>query len=151
MKKTILILSLCLLMVATSCKKEKDAPTITGPWSGTMDLYGNSFGILFDLEQTGTNLDGTFSFDDYSGLADLSSTSKIVGKNVTINSTQPDNSMRFKFIGTVNDAFDAIEGDYTVYIDGQIITDIWQISRDDSKKSAKKAGLGLEDFIRLLK
>jgi len=123
-------------------------PNLTGDWEGTMYLESDPFGILMELEQEGTELSGTWSFDDGSGLANLDSSSEVDGNDVTINFTVPVYGIEFEYEGEINDDFDEMEGTYVSTMGSSVITGTWEAEKVSSKSAGKaKINKGLKEFI----
>ena len=126
--------------------------SLTGTWEGTMTVTGATdvYAIVFTIEQSGTELTGTFEFSDGTGTSDFSSGSKLSGQDVTIKFTEPTYQMVFKFTGTVNDAYDEMDGDYTMTMAGGGLTGSWDVTKSSKKSAVNPNGKGIESFLKKL-
>jgi PKD repeat protein len=125
--------------------------SLTGSWEGTMYMDTDPFPIEFEIEQDGTDINGTFQFSDGSGHTTLGSGSEIDGQDVTIECsvTEGSTTLDLAFEGTVNDDFDQMDGDYTVYYLGSPIgTWGWSVEKTGKKSTLKMNGPGLDSFLK---
>jgi PKD repeat protein len=145
----------------TTLSKDLDVlPSLSGDWEGTMMLETSIFSFYLDIEQTGTELEGYFMFDDGSGYAEFTSGSEVDDDEVTIKFTiYSDINMNFKFEGDVNEDYDEMSGDYTFSSPGyQTHIDTWEASKTSSKSTGSSEGLQkagkenlLQNFIKAFK
>jgi hypothetical protein len=123
--------------------------TLAGTWEGELDLGGDIYGIVFEIEQDGSELNGSFSFDDGSGFANFSSISEIIDQEVTINFTVE--GLEFTFTGEVNNSFDEMNGTYTVTYLGSSAGGSWNAAKVILKSTNRLSkGKGLESLIKQL-
>lgn len=125
---------------------------MTGLWEGELDLYGNSYGLVFNIEQDGNSLSGYFEFSDGSGHTSFNTGCQISGQNVTISFVIYEESMSFSFTGIVNSSFDEMEGSYTVTIPGyNPASGNWFASKTAKKSTSYSiSNKGLEFFTKQL-
>jgi PKD repeat protein len=128
-----------------STSQEIEIGDLAGTWEGSLTLDTEVYGIVFELEQEGAELNGTFEFDDGSGLTDLTSGSEVDVRNVTIKFTEPGSTydLAFVFEGEINDDIDEMEGDYSV---AGLGGGTWNVSKAKKKSAVNPNGKGLESF-----
>jgi PKD repeat protein len=133
-----------------STSQDVEVADLTDTWTGILTLDTDEYPIILEIEQKGVELTGTFQFDDGSGLADFTSGSETDVRDVTIKFTVPDATypLPFKFIGTINDDVDAMEGTYT--ITGYTAGGDWSVTRGSKKSTVNPDGKGLESFRKKL-
>jgi PKD repeat protein len=124
--------------------------TITGTWDGSMLVSTETYIFSFDIEQSGSDLTGTFQFDDGSGLSNFGSSSEIDGQDVKITFTDPTYGMLFNFTGEVNDDFDEMDGTVTITL-GSTLTGSWSASKNGKKSTININVKGLDDLLKQIK
>jgi PKD repeat protein len=126
--------------------------SLTGTWEGEMTVDGSTdvYPIIFEIEQNGTELSGSFQFSDGSGYSTLGSTSEIDGQDVTIKFIEPSYSMNFTFTGQANTDFDQMDGDYTMTMSGGGLSGSWDVSKTSKKSAINPNSKGLESFLKKL-
>jgi len=122
--------------------------SLTGSWEGDMVVDTDIYPIEFEIEQNGTELDGTFQFSDGSGLSSFSSGSEIDGQDVTIKFTEPTYGMNFTLTGDVNDDFDQMGGNYTMTMSGGSLSGTWDVDKVSKKSTIRINGKGLESLMK---
>jgi PKD repeat protein len=134
-----------------STTQDIEVADLTGTWEGSMILGADEYPIIMELEQQGTELTGSWMFSDESGLSDLSNGSVAEVRDVTIKFTVPDATypLPFKYVGTINDNVDNMEGTYT--ISGYTATGTWSVDKNNKKSAVNPNGKGLKAFMENLK
>jgi PKD repeat protein len=137
----------------TTSEFDIEVLSLTGGWEGSMDIDGEIYNILFEIEQKSTKLEGVFSFDDGSGTADLVSSE--IADNVVAIIFELDfgdgDIYEFEFDGEVNSEYDSMSGVY--YVEGIELGE-WSAEKTSSKSVKIEQNLknpGKSDLLNALK
>jgi hypothetical protein len=154
-----------IILVMVNCKKDETKPGLTGEWEGTFILDTSVFAFYFNIEQTGSKLEGSFVFTNGSSYSEFAKGSKvnddevIIKFNIFDSSYDPPITLYHRFEGYINDDYDEMSGFYTIIISGYsyIIAGDWSATKSSSKSTRSsgeylKTGKGiLENIMKELK